>query len=1736
MRLIALPSEAFNNLLRWSSFEGFFASKGAAYALPDGDFARRATKHGGEMQLHLQAMVNLLRDEDVLRLVVKLESQYPNKIRYLTIVSAFGPDEEEQSIVMGVDWTDKASIGLVVPLYRDTVIKLDGDGGFKMTSADKTNIFKPVSVQTMWTALQWIHKCSENARRNNYYYPNGSSHAWVDYYYRKISSDRLCMNEWQQMDDIESKRPESPIGTSTEKELVMKLIRHKLKEVMTRVDLEDVTCRQIRTILEKDTQMELKEYRSFIDEEMITILGQMDSASKIFDHVYLGSEWNASNLEELKDNGIGFILNITREIDNFFPGTFCYHNIRVYDLDETELLHHWDYTYKFIQRAKDAGSKVLVHCRMGISRSASTVIAYGMKEYGWTLGETMKYVKARRSVVQPNAGFWKQLITYEGILNSSKHRYNRLFRHGSFSSDAEELSKSAAGAVQKGKIGSSNTFGETDEQPDGVDTVDNWPTVTEAESIYKEGELSVETKETSGVVQATSENADDVCISEETSQEGSNADYVPTTSSPTASGSESTVEPRKDVLEETNSVQASFKVSEIIEKSSLQRVSSVPALSSDDQKGQESDAESTGNFRRSCSLRERGPRKLHHLQTVAKVKSASDENLKGFERKKKEILDLEETTNKESQDTKSVDKKSAEDLSSVETELESVGSAKTHGSLPRDLDGVLESGFVKRHSRKFEEGVHYLPSVTPSDDAGSNAQEEVNVALPSTDTDSDKITEGEQERDRLEKSHEDEEDLTVPSEEPEPGVVRKHKEGYELKHRESLKRRALLQRGGSDETKSIKREGDEMDGASVADSDSSLMRPEEGLESERVCGVNVEALVQKVNEDMKKTVSARRISASKKEQELRAFVQQAGEQMKVALDDVEDETSKAGSNNSVSDKVASESEEVSDIVINERNTEKDSEERLSKSSLLTGTSTQCRQPVALKGETKRSTLNVELSKPCVAQNVSENVNSGEKNSPVGVETSELSGMKENGESAEDSEDVPQRGLVQRHTLLIEGKLQPPENELGRELEDQEGKEGEDTVDREVEKEITKSEDNDVEQVETSVAQALRIRQVEAEMSALSKDKEDEDGGSERDTANIPEKGLVKRHTLLIEGKLQPLDQELDKKAGKEEGIDGDPAADQEVYSSSLEGETRQDVESAEQNAAQSVIAGVECSGKSVSDGTTEASPLVEQGEVKVCESEEDIPQKGLVKRHTLLIEGMLQPLDQEEENAERDNGNDCHPMIAQEALPLPLEGEGSSQDRNTEHSELNVTQGLKDIMNPVAEGGEASELAEVMEDRGSAQDTENIPQKGTVKRHTLLIEGKLQPLDQELDKDVEKEEGKEGELSLENELGVDQGQLRYQIERTCDPTGDHCDEDNHDNKSASGLVKREKLRIEERLYTTVVEAKQEQEQELSCSDSAAVVAGDGVEDCQETDGRVECDGDEEQIQGDEQSDICVDTSSVVKVKKQTEHLEGIIRVTHDGDKVNRQTSKDEEPKSCEQAPKVVIVPRSCSDETMDDRTGDKAVSEDRMEVLSDSAVNKALIRAQENLDLEKGNFYLGRENVVDWEFANVRQRTQIFEAIMGHFDKNNKKDDEESEHNSNSLRRHESMSKMFRASEKPPMRRRSVSDVTKTVSSGSGREVGYTIQFKNRTAGSSSSSSLPRDWSPIHNKQKQEDKELYPKVVFSSEIIDQDELKEKSCAELIDNQDKENQACQSVKEAIQALDSKNQKNISSNIS
>lgn len=276
----------------------------------------------------------------------------------------------------------------------------------------------------MWSALQTLHKVSSKAREHNFFL-GGVTHDWVEYYENRIESDRSCLNEWHAMDNIESRRPPSPDSVRSkprEREETEMVIRCTLKEIMMSVDLDEVTSKYIRGRLEDQLDMDLTEYKSFIDQEMLTILGQMDAATEIFDHVYLGSEWNASNLEELQKNGVNHILNVTREIDNFFPGMFNYLNVRVLDDEKTDLLKHWDNTYKYITRARKEGSKVLVHCKMGVSRSASVVIAYAMKAYNWDFKKAIEFVRQKRTCIKPNASFISQLETYQGILDAMKNK------------------------------------------------------------------------------------------------------------------------------------------------------------------------------------------------------------------------------------------------------------------------------------------------------------------------------------------------------------------------------------------------------------------------------------------------------------------------------------------------------------------------------------------------------------------------------------------------------------------------------------------------------------------------------------------------------------------------------------------------------------------------------------------------------------------------------------------------------------------------------------------------------------------------------------------------------------------------------------------------------------------------------------------------------------------------------------------------------------------------------------------------------------------------------------------------------------------------------------------------------------------------------------------------------------------------------------------------------------------
>ncbi|XP_066893792.1 protein phosphatase Slingshot homolog 3 isoform X3 [Kogia breviceps] len=361
-----------------------------------------------EQSQHLRLMVGLLRPQDDIRLAAQLEAARPARLRYLLVVSTREHLSQDETVLLGVDFPDSSSpsspsctLGLVLPLWSDTQVYLDGDGA----------------------TLQVLHQACEAALGSGLV-PGGSALAWASHYQDRLSSDQSCLNEWTAMADLESLRPPSiEPGRPSGQETMEQAIRAELWEVLDSSDLESITSKEIRQALELRLGCPLQQYRDFIDNQMLFLMAQQDRASRIFPHLYLGSEWNAANLEELQRNRVTHILNTAREIDNFYPERFTYHNVRLWDEESAQLLPHWKETHRFVEAARAQGTRVLVHCKMGVSRSAATVIAYAMKQYGWSLEQALRHVQELRPIARPNPGFLRQLQTYQGILTASRQSH-----------------------------------------------------------------------------------------------------------------------------------------------------------------------------------------------------------------------------------------------------------------------------------------------------------------------------------------------------------------------------------------------------------------------------------------------------------------------------------------------------------------------------------------------------------------------------------------------------------------------------------------------------------------------------------------------------------------------------------------------------------------------------------------------------------------------------------------------------------------------------------------------------------------------------------------------------------------------------------------------------------------------------------------------------------------------------------------------------------------------------------------------------------------------------------------------------------------------------------------------------------------------------------------------------------------------------------------------------------------
>ncbi|KAI9023023.1 protein-tyrosine phosphatase-like protein [Phycomyces nitens] len=137
--------------------------------------------------------------------------------------------------------------------------------------------------------------------------------------------------------------------------------------------------------------------------------------SRILPFLYLGNLNHATNPEMLK------ILDITHVVsvgENANLDTSQFELLfldNLYDDGIDSVRGRMDEVMRFVEDARKQGSRCLIHCRVGVSRSAAITIAYVMNHLGYNIVEAYLYVRARRLnvIIQPNLKFMYEMLQLE---------------------------------------------------------------------------------------------------------------------------------------------------------------------------------------------------------------------------------------------------------------------------------------------------------------------------------------------------------------------------------------------------------------------------------------------------------------------------------------------------------------------------------------------------------------------------------------------------------------------------------------------------------------------------------------------------------------------------------------------------------------------------------------------------------------------------------------------------------------------------------------------------------------------------------------------------------------------------------------------------------------------------------------------------------------------------------------------------------------------------------------------------------------------------------------------------------------------------------------------------------------------------------------------------------------------------------------------------------------------------
>lgn len=186
-------------------------------------------------------------------------------------------------------------------------------------------------------------------------------------------------------------------------------------------------------------------------------LPHANAVDEVYPGIFIGDEQIVSNTLGLKLLRITHVLNCAHGRGHRHVNTsdrtyakkgIIFMGVPADDVPDFNMLPFFQEAADFIHTALSSGKgRVLVHCKVGLSRSPTIVIAYLMMHKQMTLTSAVECVHGKRPQIWPNDGFLLQLICLEeelkkiaasrGLLSSIRRKPKVLFC-GSLCSASEQ--------------------------------------------------------------------------------------------------------------------------------------------------------------------------------------------------------------------------------------------------------------------------------------------------------------------------------------------------------------------------------------------------------------------------------------------------------------------------------------------------------------------------------------------------------------------------------------------------------------------------------------------------------------------------------------------------------------------------------------------------------------------------------------------------------------------------------------------------------------------------------------------------------------------------------------------------------------------------------------------------------------------------------------------------------------------------------------------------------------------------------------------------------------------------------------------------------------------------------------------------------------------------------------------------------------------------------------------------